>query len=143
MMYPVIREHKPAFFAERLKNTVSNFIRTSIVKLESVAEFMAMFNKFYEEFRDVGFDDSVDDNIRWAIANKILGPVLEWCSIDKLEAVMLKYFTQFQEIIGAQFEAGMAPLQRYLMVREKTHIFLFLETMIRRLDPDIVKTQIT
>ena len=143
MMYPVIREHKPAFFAERLKNTMSNFIRTSIVKVDSVEEFMVVFDKFYEEFRDTGYDDSIDDNIRWAIANKILGTVLEWCSLDKLEAVMIKHFTQFQEILSKQFESTMEPLERYLMVREKTHILLFLETMIRRLDPEIVKTQIT
>ena len=94
-MYPVMREHKPAFFAERLKNTVSNYIRTSILKFESIDEFMTIFDKFYGEFRDASYDDSVDDNIRWAIANKILGRVLEWCSLDKLEAVMIKYFTQF------------------------------------------------
>ena len=31
MLYPVMREHKPAFFDERLKNTLNNFVRTSIV----------------------------------------------------------------------------------------------------------------
>lgn len=143
MMYPVIREHKPAFFAERLKNTVNNFIRGSILKQPSLEEFMAVFATFMDEFRDVGFDDSVDDNIRWAIANKILGRVLEWCSLEQLEAVMLKYFAQFQESLGKQFEPSMSPLQRYLLIREKTHLFLFLETMVRRIDADRIKGEIT
>lgn len=95
MLYPVIREHKPAFFAERLKNTVSNFIRNSVVKTASLEEFITVFDKFMDEFKDRGYDDSVDDNIRWAIANKVLGRVLEWCSLEQLEAVMLKYFTRF------------------------------------------------
>ena len=100
MMYPVVREHKPAFFAERLKNTLNNFIRNSIVKVEPISDFMTIFNKFMDEFRDGGLDDSVDDNMRWAIANKIISRVLEWCSISQLEAIMLHYFTQFQEAIG-------------------------------------------
>lgn len=143
MMYPVIREHKPAFFAERLKNTVSNYIRTSVLKLESEPDFMEVFDKFYAEFRDSDHDESVDDNIRWAIANKILGRIIEWCSLDKLEAVMLKYFTQFQDILAKPFEVGMDPLKKYLLLREKTHILLFLESIVRRLDPEILKTRIT
>ena len=93
MMYPVLREHKPAFFAERLKNTVSNFVRTTIIKAADDETFMTTFDKFYEEFRDAGFDDSVDDNIRWAIANKILKTTIEWCSLEQLELIMVKYFT--------------------------------------------------
>lgn len=143
MMYPVIREHKPAFFAERLKNTLNNFIRNSIVKVEPIADFMTIFNKFMDEFRDGGLDDSVDDNMRWAIANKIISRVLEWCSLSQLEAIMIHYFTQFQEAIGRQFEPSMQPLDRYLLVREKTHLFLFLETMVRRLEASQLKGRIT
>ena len=92
MMYPVLREHKPAFFAERLKNTVSNFVRTTIIKAPSTDEFSAIFDKFFQEFNDAGFDDSIDDNIRWAIANKILKTTLEWCSLNQLEHLTVKYF---------------------------------------------------
>ena len=142
-MYPVLREHKPAFFAERLKNTVNNFIRTSILKIEPIGEFMAVFGSFMSEFKDIGFDDSIDDNIRWAIAHKVLGRVLEWCSHEQLETIMLKYFTQFKEAIDREFESRMTPLERYLLIREKTHYYLFLETMIRRLDTDRIKGTIT
>ena len=37
----------------------------------------------------------------------------------------------------------MKPQDRYLLVREKTQIFLFLETIIRRLDPEKIKGEIT
>lgn len=37
----------------------------------------------------------------------------------------------------------MEPLDKYLLIREKTHILLFLETMVRRLDPETFKTTIT
>ena len=37
----------------------------------------------------------------------------------------------------------MSPIERYLMVREKTHIFLLLETMVRRLDVNRLKGPIT
>ena len=142
-MYPVLREHKPAFFAERLKNTINNFIRNSILKTPAIADFMSIFDSFMDEFKDIGFDDSVDDNIRWALANKVISRVLEWCSLEQLEAVMLKYYKQFQDALGRQFEPGMTPLERYLLVREKTHVFLFLETMVRRLDSDRVKGEVT
>ena len=56
---------------------------------------------------------------------------------------MLKYFAQFQEALAKQFEPSMNPLQRYLLIREKTHIFLFLETMVRRIDADKIKGEIT
>lgn len=56
---------------------------------------------------------------------------------------MLKYFAQFQEALGKQFEPSMTPVQRYLLIREKTHLFLFLETMIRRIDAEQVKGEIT
>ena len=92
-MNPVLREQKPAFLAERLKNTVNNFTRTSIVKIEFHEEFMAVFDSFVSEFRDVGFDDSVNDNIRWAIEHKVLGRILEWCSMELLEDVMLRHFS--------------------------------------------------
>ena len=48
MLYTVLREHKPAFFAERLKNTLSNFVRLSIVHEDiSLQDFLATFDKFY------------------------------------------------------------------------------------------------
>ena len=95
MMYPVLREHKPAFFAERLKNTVNNFVRNSLVKIEKDEDFTVVFDKFMNEFRDRSFDDSVDDNIRWSLASKIISKVLEWCSIERLEGILIKYFAIF------------------------------------------------
>ena len=56
---------------------------------------------------------------------------------------MLKYFTQFKEAIDRAFESRMTPVERYLLIREKTHYYLFLETMIRRLDTDRIKGTIT
>ena len=40
MLYTVLREHKPAFFAERLKNTLNNFIRVSIVQMKTTDQFL-------------------------------------------------------------------------------------------------------
>ena len=56
---------------------------------------------------------------------------------------MVKYFTQLQETLAKQFDHEMSPVQRYLLVREKTHVFLFLETMIRRLDAERIKGELT
>lgn len=110
MLYTVLREHKPAFFAERLKNTLHNYVKTSIVHLKTTQEFIVTFDKFYEEFKDTAYDDSVDDNIRWAIANKILKPALEWCELDNLEAIMLKHFTEMQATLAKQFDSEMTPI---------------------------------
>ena len=46
MMYPVLREHKPAFFAERLKNTVNNYVRNSMLNSTCTDTFMATLDQF-------------------------------------------------------------------------------------------------
>jgi len=45
---------------------------------------------------------------------------------------MVQYFVQFQSTLKKNFDED--PLEMYLQVREKTHIYLFLEIMIRRID---------
>ena len=62
--------------------------------MKTKEEFVAVFDSFYGEFKDAAFDDSVDDNIRWAIANKIMKPALEWCELEHLEAIMVKHFRE-------------------------------------------------
>jgi len=72
MLYKCIREMKPAFFSERLKNTVNNLIVQSINAKEDLVDFFATVDSFMREFSSKDFDLSVDDNIRWAIAHKII-----------------------------------------------------------------------
>ena len=59
MLYKCIREMKPAFFSERLKSTVNNLIFSTV-------------DSFMREFTSYDLDLSIDDNIRWAIAHKII-----------------------------------------------------------------------
>ena len=68
MLDQCIREIKPAFFNERLKNTIGTFIRVSITGQPTYDKFASALEPFMDDFRNLNLDDSVDDNIRWAIA---------------------------------------------------------------------------
>lgn len=72
MLYKCIREMKPAFFTERLKTTVNNLVLQSINPTEDINEFFTIVDGFMGEFSSTALDQSVDDNIRWAIAHKII-----------------------------------------------------------------------
>jgi len=63
---------KPSFFSERLKNTVNNLIVQSINAKEDLVDFFATVDSFMREFSSYDLDLSIDDNIRWAIAHKII-----------------------------------------------------------------------
>jgi hypothetical protein len=92
MLDQCLREHKPAFFAERLKNTVENYIKQSICNQPDFEKFSKALEPFYDDFRNSALDKSVDDNIRWAMANKFISRSLERCSLEYLEQYLLKYF---------------------------------------------------
>lgn len=152
MLYKCIREMKPAFFAERLKATVHNLVSQSI-NPRSVDDFFVVIDSFMREFTSYELDHSVDDNIRWAIAHKVLLRVFETCSLEQLEHLMVKYHGLFKSILDKSLQAGPIgvseeqahdyAVKRYMIVREKTHVFLFLECMIRRLDSEVLKGRIT
>jgi hypothetical protein len=72
MLYKCIREMKPAFFSERLKSTVNNLILQSINAKEDLSDFFSTVDSFMREFTSYDLDLSIDDNIRWAIAHKII-----------------------------------------------------------------------
>lgn len=72
MLYKCIREMKPAFFSERLKQTVNNLVLLSINAKEDLGEFFTVVDSFMREFTSFDLDLSIDDNIRWAIAHKII-----------------------------------------------------------------------
>ena len=99
MLYKCLREHKPAFFEERLKNTVNNFIKESINKEQTFEKFKAVVDSFMDDFYDTQLDASVDDNVRWAIASKIIGRTMETCPVDYLRDLFIAYFLKFQETI--------------------------------------------
>ena len=85
MLYKCIREKKPAFFAERLTNTVNNLVTQSINCRDNFDDFFACVDSFMQEFASDELDHNVDDNIRWAIADKILTRIFETCSLAQLE----------------------------------------------------------
>lgn len=66
---------------------------------------------------------------------------------------MVKYHALFKGILDKSLQAGPialseelqkdAAVKRYMLVREKTHVFLFLEAMVRRLDAEVLKGRVT
>jgi hypothetical protein len=66
---------------------------------------------------------------------------------------MVKYHSLFKQILDKSLASGPvllsdelqqeAALKRYMLVREKTHVFLYIEAMVRRLDADVLKGRVT
>ncbi len=85
LLYRVIREHKPFYLAERIRSCLNNFVVNVINNPElSFHSFYLLFDQYLTQF----FDQSSinpDDNLRWAIANKIINRVLETCNRERLE----------------------------------------------------------
>lgn len=84
------------------------------------------------------FDQSIvcpDDNLRWAIANKIINRVLETCSKERLEELLINIFVSRIQPSLQKDLVHLSQLELYNTVREKTHVLLMLEIVVRRLDP--------
>lgn len=105
MLYKCIREMKPSFFSERLKGTVNSLITQSI-NPSSPDLFIQTVDGFMQEFASSELDKSIDDNIRWAIAHKVIQRILETCSLDQLESLIVKYFQLFRGILDKPLVAG-------------------------------------
>ena len=76
-LYQLIREHKTTF-EQSLKNAI-NIIVTQQINGLPEAEFVSCASGFITEFMNRNMDQSVCDNIRWAIARKIIVCILETC----------------------------------------------------------------
>lgn len=99
---------------------------------------------FFDEFFDTSFDMSVDDNLRWAIMSKVIVQILENCSPKYLAEVMVEYTKHFEEILKKPFKGSNIekPINFYLLVREKTHIFNLFEIFYRRLSEETIKGEV-
>jgi len=86
-------------------------------------------------------DRSVCDNIRWAIARKIIVRILETCPQEKLLEVMLHWNSDFMGVLkGTEFsDFSDQPLEFFNLVREKTFVMVFYEIMFRRLPVQVIK----
>jgi len=73
------------YLAERIRSCLNNFVVTVINNPDlNFHSFYLLFDQYLTQF----FDQSSiapDDNLRWAIANKIINRVLETCNRERLE----------------------------------------------------------
>jgi hypothetical protein len=98
---------------------------------------------FFDEFFDVNTDSSVDDNLRWAIMNKIIMLVLETCDQNQLRELMIDYTKKFEERLNIPFSKCMdEPLTVYHLVREKSLLLQCFEVMYRRLKAEVIRTTV-
>ena len=66
---------------------------------------------------------SVDDNLRWAIMNKVIMLILETCSLKQLAEIMIEYAKRFEDSLKVPFkdarDATDDPSKFYNLVKEK------------------------
>jgi hypothetical protein len=93
------------------------------------------------EFLSRRLDTSIDDNVRWAIARKIIVRILETCPQDYLEELMVENHKTFiQVLIDSNFEDFIIdPSEFFNLVREKTFVMIFYEVMFRRLSTKSIR----
>jgi hypothetical protein len=65
-LYQIIREHETTF-EQTLKDSIKIIVSQQINILPK-EEFISRVSKFIEEFKNKSLDQSICDNIRWAIA---------------------------------------------------------------------------
>ena len=65
-LYQIIREHETTF-EQTLKNTIQ-IIVTQQINILPKEDFVARVSEFMVEFKNKSLDQSICDNIRWAIA---------------------------------------------------------------------------
>ena len=87
-------------------------------------------------FFDVESDKSVDDNVRWAVAQKLISRILETCPLNYLPEILIEYFSDFKNRLDAETTD---PFENYLLMREQTNVFLFIEIIVRRLELEQLK----
>ena len=109
-------------------------------------EFIACVSEFINEFLNRSMDWSIDDNIRWAIAKKIIIRILETCSKEQLADLMVHWHHRFrvEVLAGDKFDdfGDNDPIELFNLVREKTFIMIFYEIMYRRLPVQMIKEEV-
>ena len=63
---------------------MNNIVKQTICAEPTFEKFTDQWSSFLDEFLESSTDESVDDNLRWAIASKILMKIFESCSVDYL-----------------------------------------------------------
>jgi len=59
-----------------------------------------------DEFLDRDLSKATEDNLRWAIADKVITRILETCPLAYLEKVLLNYFNKFKEILSESMDCS-------------------------------------
>jgi hypothetical protein len=81
--------------------------------------------------------DLTDDNVRWAIARKIILRVFETCDKDKLIDLVVHWNAKFMGVINENFPINYGDqLDFYHLVKEKSFVMAFYEVVYRRLNVD-------
>ena len=126
LLYRVLREHR-TLYEFKLERALRLFITAHVNKLPA-GEFARFFDDLFFEFLDRSTDTSTDENLRWAIARRILLVVLDTCSEAQLEALMSRHMKRFEDLLKVPLEArgpaeggeaGDPQLDYYLMIVER------------------------
>lgn len=137
-LYQCIREHA-TFFESQLKNSLNIIITQHINELPT-RDFLDCANGFIEEFLQRGMDTSVKDNIRWAIARKIILRIMETCSQHQLEELLVVWNTKWLQVLQqTEYSEQTDPVELFNFVQEQTYLMDFYEVVYRRLPLDKIK----
>ena len=107
----------------------------------STQDFLQKVGEFLEEFLNRRMDLSVGDNIRWAIARKVIFRVLETCPQPKLVELMVQWSLKLKAILEIKANASFSSdgLEVFLLLREQTFIICFFEIWFRRIPNQVIK----
>lgn len=66
-------------------------------------QFKNTVRLFVNEFLNDKTDESIDDNLRWAIFKKVIKKILESCDLTYLAELMIVYTKDFESILNQPY----------------------------------------
>ena len=68
---------------------------------------------------------------------------METCSLTYLEDLFVRIFETKLKTSLSKKKEGLNNVGLYMLIREQTHVMLFLEIFVRRLEADTIKNRVT
>jgi hypothetical protein len=135
LIFPLIR-NKRAFRAE-ISSVISEIMNPERHDLYS--QLMSNVNFCLSIFRDSSLSESFDNNIRFAIIDRILLPLLEGCPSKVLVDVFAEIYDDFAKLLEQQVTDELKVVQRVLLTGEKGCAFRVFELLFRRIGSAAIK----
>ena len=137
-LYPILKEEKSAYDLDinrALKQYISNYLTN-----KPTDEIQNAFDLFLDDMLSEKYREH-KHNIRWAVAKKILLPIIDNCDLVSVEALLTSQTKKVLAILKSKnFNNCVDATQYILLLREKAMILLIFERFYDKIPTERIKT---